>query len=109
MRPAPGTRIEVQIMGSGFLEVLNARDISVAGIGVFVAHDFTGCAIDDPVDLIVKLGSDKPFSARGVIVHKSTSASDHFFGVKFTRIADDHLEKLRQYVERRLAQGGEAN
>src|SRR5437899_2069920 len=34
-------------MGDGFLEVLRARDISVGGVAVFVAHDFQGCSIDD--------------------------------------------------------------
>ena len=106
--PAPGSRIEVHIMGTGFLEVLHARDISVAGIGVFVAHDFVGCATDDPVELVVKLGPEKPFSARGVIVHMSKIAGDHFFGLNFTQIGDDHLDKIRRYVERRLGQGGAA-
>jgi hypothetical protein len=95
-------------MGNGFLEVLHARDISEGGVAVFVAHDFTGCSIDDPVDVILKLGHEKPFTARGVIRHLSKTANDHFFGVKFTRISDENLKRIRAYVERRLAQGGEA-
>jgi hypothetical protein len=95
-------------MGNGFLEVLQARDISVGGLAVFVAHDFQGCAIDDPIDVIVKLGHEKPFTARGVIRHLTRSASDHFFGVQFTSISDENLARIRQYVDRRLAQGGEA-
>jgi hypothetical protein len=108
VRPAPGTTIEVQIMGTDFLEVLHARDISEGGVAVFVAHDFSGCAIDDPVDVIVKLGREKPFTVRGVIRHLSNRAGDHFFGVKFTRVSDENLARIRQYVERRLAQGGAA-
>ena len=95
-------------MGNGFLEVLRARDISVGGVAVFVAHDFQGCSIDDPVDVIVKLGHEKPFTARGIIRHSSAAANDHFFGVKFVKISDDNLARIRQYVDRRLAQGGEA-
>ncbi len=95
-------------MGTGFLEVLRARDISVGGVAVFVAHDFSGCDINDPVDVIVKLGPEKPFTARGIIVHLSANANDHFFGVKFIRISDDNLARVRQYVDRRLAQGGGA-
>ncbi len=94
-------------MGTGFLEVLRARDISEGGVAVFVAHDFSGCAIDDPVDVIVKLGREKPFTARGVIRHLSKGEGNHFFGVKFVRISDENLARIRQYVERRLAEGGE--
>ena len=108
VRPAPGTKIEIHLMGDGFLEVLDARDISEGGVAVFVPHDFSGCSIDAPVDVIVKLGPEKPFTVRGIIRHLSKSASDHFFGVKFTRISDANLVRLRQYVEKRLAQGGGA-
>jgi c-di-GMP-binding flagellar brake protein YcgR len=88
---------------------LHARDISEGGLAVFVPHDFGGCDIDDPVDIIVKLGHEKPFTARGKIVHLSkASTSDHFFGVQFMRISDENLVRIRQYVDRRLAQGGAA-
>ena len=93
-------------MGNGFLEVLSARDISVGGVAVFVPHDFGGCNIDDPIDVIVKLAAEKPFTARGIIRHTSTKAGDHFFGVQFTRVSDENLARIGRYVERRLAQGG---
>ena len=48
-------------------------------------------------------------AARGIIRHLSKGgSSDHFFGVQFTRISDDNLARIRQYVDRRLAQGGAA-
>ena len=106
VRPAPGQTIELHIMGDGFLEVLQARDISIGGVAVFVSHDFSGCHIDDPVDVIVKLGQERPFTARGVIRHLSRHSSDHFFGVKFVDLSADNLERIRRYVERRLAEGG---
>jgi hypothetical protein len=108
VRPAPGQSIEVHIMGNGFLEVLPARDISIGGVAVFVSHDFSGCDINDPVDVIVKLGQERPFTTRGVIRHLSLHANDHFFGVKFINLSADNLERIRRYVERRLAEGGAA-
>ena len=95
-------------MGAGFLEVLHARDISVGGVAVFVAHDFKGYDIDDPVDVIVKLGHEKSFTVRGVIVHLSARANDHFFGVRFMNISPENLARVQQYVERGLAQSGGA-
>jgi hypothetical protein len=106
VRPLPGTTIEVHIMGSGFLEVLSARDISVGGVAIVVPHDFSGSSIDDPVDVIVKLGSEKPFTARGVIRHLSKNAGDHFFGVQFIGLSDENLARVQRYVDKRLAQGG---
>jgi hypothetical protein len=93
-------------MGDGFLEVLRARDISVGGLAVFVPHDYSGCDINDPVDVIVKLGQERPFTVRGIIRHASRHANDHFFGVKFTNLSADNTERIRRYVERRLAEGG---
>jgi hypothetical protein len=95
-------------MGEGFLEVLAARDIGVGGVAVCVPHDFRGCDIDRPVELVIKIGHEKPFMARGVIRHLSKAPADHFFGVKFTKVAPEHLEQIRRYVVRRLAEGGEA-
>ena len=106
VKPASGQPIEVHIMGDGFLEVLRARDISVGGLAVFVSHDFNGCDIDDPVDVIIKLGQERPFTVRGIIRHASRHANDHFFGVKFSNLSAEHMERIRRYVERRLAEGG---
>jgi hypothetical protein len=94
-------------MGDGFLEVFKARDISISGLSVFVPHDFDGYRIDGPVDLVLKIGAGRSFTARGVIRHRSTQANDHFFGVQFTSISDENLKRIRQYVEQRLVEGGE--
>lgn len=94
-------------MGDGFLEALRARDISVSGLGVFVPHDFDGYRIDGPIDLVIKIGHGRSFTAQGVIRHRSAVANDHFFGVQFTRVSDENVRRIRQYVERRLLEGGE--
>jgi hypothetical protein len=95
-------------MGEEFLDVLSARDISVGGVAVCVPHDFQGCDIDRPVELLIKIGREKPFTARGVIRHLSKNTGNHFFGVQFTQIAAEHVEQIRHYVEHRLAEGGAA-
>ncbi len=94
-------------MGDGFIEVFRARDISISGVSVFVPHDFNGYCIDGPVDLVLKIGTGRSFSCRGVIRHRSTQANDHFFGVQFTSISEEQLKRIRQYVEQRLVEGGE--
>lgn len=93
-------------MGSGFLDVLPAYDIGVGGVAVSVPHDFQGSDIDEPVNLIIKIGSERPFTARGVIRHLSKHAHGHMFGVQFTQISAEHVERIRRYVEAVLAEGG---
>lgn len=93
-------------MGDGFLDVLSAYDIGIGGIAVTVPHDFRGCDIDEPVNLIIKLGSDKPFTAQGIIRHLTENSVGHMFGVQFTDIAPQHVETIRRYVEAVLAERG---
>jgi len=95
-------------MGEGFLDVLPAYDIGIGGVAVSVSHDFRGCDIDEPVKLIITIGSDRPFSAQGIIRHLSKHASGHLYGVQFTKIAVGHVRRIQRYVEAVLAEGGES-
>ncbi len=85
-------------MGSGFLDVLVARDISAGGLGVMVPHRFDGCRIDDEVDLVVTLPGEKPFLARGRIVHR-TKTDREFFGIEFSKLDRAHRRRIRLYVK----------
>lgn len=93
-------------MGNGFLDVLPAHDIGVGGVAVSVPHDFRGSDIDEPVTLVIKIGSERPFTAQGAIRHLSEHASGHMFGIQFTKIAPEHAERIRRYVEAVLAERG---
>ena len=92
-------------MGDGFLEVLVARDISVGGVGVFVSHDFQGCDIDSEVDLILKVGSARPFKTRGVIRHQARQGSAHFYGVAFVGLTPEQRDIISKYVDACLRGG----
>lgn len=100
VQPAAGKPVHVQIMGDGFLDVFAARDISAGGVGIVVPHRFEGCAIDQEVDLVVSLPGDRPFMARGRIVHR-TKTHQEFFGIEFTRLASGPLRALERYVDAR--------
>jgi hypothetical protein len=104
-RPLDAAPVRVDIRGEGFLEVLVARDISVGGIGVFVPHDFHGCDLDSEVDLIVKVGTARPFKTRGVIRHRAQQGAAHFYGVEFVGLAPEQQEVVAQYVESCLRGG----
>ena len=93
--------IEVQIMGDIFLEVLNAKDISISGIGVHVSHEFRGYNIDDEVNLILTLCNEIPFNAKGVIIHKNV-ADKGYFSIEFTGISSENKKMIYDYVYSRL-------
>lgn len=85
-------------MGRGFLDVLTARDVSLGGLGVCVPHGFAGCDIDAEVELIVTLGRDRPFKARGAIRHHGGPGAEHVFGVEFTELSAEQQEAVEHYI-----------
>ena len=90
-------------MGSTFLDVLRARDLSVGGVCVHVPHAFDGCNLDDEVELVVKLPKRRAFLARGIvrrIDQRSTS-----FAVEFTRLGEPEKQLIEAYVTELVARG----
>lgn len=99
--PRPGAPVEVQIMGHQSLDVLNARNVSATGIGVYVAHDFAGFDLSQEVELVMTLPGERSFMARGVIRHRTDGGAEgHHFGLEFTRIARSDRRTIRDYVRR---------
>jgi c-di-GMP-binding flagellar brake protein YcgR len=90
-------------MGDGFLDVFPARDISAGGVSIIVPHRFEGCPLEDDVDLVISLPGERPFMARGRIVHR-TKTSHEFFGVEFSRLAAANAATIERYVDARLRQ-----
>ena len=95
----PQAPVRVDIMGQGFLDVLNARDISVGGLGILVQHGFVGCDLDSEVELIVTLGRAAPFKTKGAIRHHGKTDRDRLFGVEFTSLSVKQHEAIVAYIE----------
>jgi len=105
VRPVAGKPVHVQIMGDGFLDVFTARDISAGGVGIVVPHRFEGCAIEQEVDLVISLPGERPFMARGRIVHR-TKTHQEFFGVEFTSMSRTYRALLERYADNRGRETG---
>ena len=101
VRPKPEEPIEVQLIGSDFLEILEVRDISEGGLGLQVPHQFAGSDLATQVDVIITLPGQRPFSARGVIRH----ANGTMFGVEFTDLRAQARSRILTYVAARIAEG----
>jgi c-di-GMP-binding flagellar brake protein YcgR len=99
--PDENDPIEIQIMGSGFLDEINARDISISGIGILVPSAFEGCNIDEPVELIITLPRVRSFKAKGIIRHSNAQLTQKgIFGVEFTWIEPNHKDDIPQYIDK---------
>jgi len=100
--------VEVQVMGKGFLDVLQAKNISEGGMRIIVPHLFEGCDIDSEVELIITLPDVHSFSAKGEIKHKHEDREMGAFGLRFTEIAPEDKKKVVDYVHMRMSEGGAA-
>ena len=100
VRPEASRPIEIQIMGSGFLDILAARDFSLTGVGLWVPHRFAGCDIESEVELVVTLPDAKSLLTMGSIRHRTQlDRVEQLFGVKFTVLSDAQRQVIRNYIE----------
>ncbi len=97
--------VEIQLMGSDFLEVLVAHDISVGGVGIRVDHPFSGYDLSVEIQLLIKLPGKRSFIAQGLVRHKATKDGWEIYGVEFTRLPPEGEADLAAYVERMLELG----
>ncbi|HIF93909.1 MAG TPA: PilZ domain-containing protein [Myxococcales bacterium] len=98
--PRHGAPVEIQVMGRGTPDVLDARNVSQTGVGIYVAHDFAGCDLDETVELVITLPYERPFLNQGTIKHQTEGAREgHHFGVHFSDLPADHLENIQNYVQ----------
>ena len=96
-------------MGQGFLDVLNARDISAGGLGIRVPHGFEGCDIAGEVELIITLGRSRPFKTTGAIRHFSKTSTDNVFGLEFTGLSPEQSKAIEAYIQSCLKRRSRSN
>lgn len=105
MRPYEAHPVEVQLVGTNFIEVLAAVDLSEGGVGVRVPYAFEGYDLNRQVDVILTLPGQRPFLARGRIRSKSARGGEHVFGVEFTYVADAGRPAIAAFVARMMLVG----
>ncbi len=103
VRPASRYPVEVHIMGDKFLDIFHARDISVTGIGIYVPYRFHGCNIHDGIDLCITLPHERPFMAKGRVIHRSQDDRP-FYGICFTMLLENHRQRIQSYIQKRLSE-----
>ena len=102
--PDPLNPIIVDLAGENFIDVLRAKDIGEGGLSVHVPYQFAGCIINREIELVITLPGTRSFKAGGMIRHNGQK-QDLYFGISFTYIKPEDLEKLKGYIQMRIDQG----
>ncbi len=86
----------MHINGENFLDILEALDISVGGIGISVPHMFDGCKIENDVSLVITIPFPvmKSIAVAGKVKH--IKGKD--FGVTFVSIKGIDKKLVEEYV-----------
>ena len=101
VRPKASEPVRVQLMGGNSIDILQARDISLTGVGVYVEHRFEGCDISADLEMVITLPGRRTFLTRGVIKHVSRQGEPlTYFGVEFRWLSDEHRALIEDYIDR---------
>ncbi len=98
VRPDPSQPVEVQIMGPGFLEIVQATDLGVGGVGFYLPHGLDRSLLNSPVELIITLPRSRSVHLRGILCHLDSDSDACRLGVKFTRLPAKVEAALQRYV-----------
>ncbi|XDD50559.1 PilZ domain-containing protein [Leptospira sp. WS92.C1] len=103
-RVLPGVNevIEVQLMGLNFLDILNAKDISIGGLAIEVPHLFEGCDINSPIQMILTLPGRSPLKLAGKVKRKISAPGTSLFGVEFGSLDPKAKYQIESYIQTRL-------
>lgn len=86
-------------MGPGFLEIVDALNVSVAGLGFYLPHGLDAALLDQPVELILTLPRHRPVHLRGVIRHLDEESDPCHLGIELLRLPPAVTAALERYVE----------
>ncbi|AYV56306.1 PilZ domain-containing protein [Leptospira kmetyi] len=100
--PATNEIIEIQLMGLNFIDILNAKDISIGGVAVEVPHLFEGCDLNSPVQMILTLPGRNPIKLSGKIKRKVAAPEASLFGVEFGALDPKAKYLIETYIQSRM-------
>ncbi len=98
--PEPHNPVEVQVMGNGFLEGVNAVNISVSGVGIYLQHGLDEVYVGSKVEIILSLPNCRPVFLRGRIRHLKGYDDPRYIGLEFTRLPPNVETLLELYVNK---------
>ncbi|TGK32697.1 PilZ domain-containing protein [Leptospira gomenensis] len=100
--PARNEVIEIQLMGVNFIDILNAKDISIGGVAVEVPHLFEGCDLHSPIQMILTLPGKNPIKLSGKVKRKISGPEASLFGVEFGALEPKAKYLIESYIQSRM-------
>ncbi|MDV6234338.1 PilZ domain-containing protein [Leptospira ellisii] len=100
--PARNEVIEIQLMGVNFIDILNAKDISIGGVAVEVPHLFEGCDLNSPIQMILTLPGRNPIKLSGKVKRKISAPEASLFGVEFGSLEPKAKYLIESYIQSRM-------
>jgi hypothetical protein len=97
--PHENEKVTAQFIGENSGEVLDVRDISTSGIGVYVGAGFIYGNVQKEQQFVIKLPSRPSFLVTGFVKHyrTKTDGREHL-GIEFRKISDKYKMVVRDYV-----------
>ncbi len=101
VKPLTSQPIEVQMLSAHTIDILQAFDISLKGIGVRTPNSYDlSTPKSKRVELVITLPGNRPFKAEGYVRHiTSRKDKSDCFGVEFVTIGNKNLSNIRNYME----------
>jgi CheY-like chemotaxis protein len=90
--------IRIDIIGKNFVDLVKGKDISLAGVAVYVPHFIIGCEIGESVECKISLPHRKEINAKGTIKHLGKK-NEFFFGIEFTKMDKRSEDNLKEFVK----------
>jgi len=91
-------QVKVDIVGKNFVDIINAKDISMGGVAVYMPHFIIGCKIGEVVDCVITLPGEKIVITQGRIKHMGED-KDFFFGIEFVQMDHESKRNLSTFCE----------
>lgn len=91
-------QVKVDIVGKNFVDIINAKDISMGGVAVYIPHFIIGCKIGEVVDCVITLPGEKIVITQGRIKHMGED-KNHFFGIEFVQMDQESKKNLSSFCE----------
>jgi len=94
--PEPDQPVGIHLIGQDYVEVTNAINVSIEGIGICVPHGFHDVNLDKLAEVLIKLPEpvDCSFTATVKIAHRQGNN----FGAQFMDIAEKDAKMLHAYI-----------
>jgi hypothetical protein len=104
--PLDSEPLEIQIIGSDFIDIIFADNVSFGGMGITIPHRFEGCNIDSPVEIVIAIPGGGSHKAKGIIRHtNSTETKRGIFGLEIKEMDDEGMVAYHRYVDELLRPG----